>query len=188
MTPLVPTGRTWSSSHVVPFVSFQRSLNNRETSQTLIYFTFSQDRKRLLCSRRSAWHSYLMFGSPRVSASGPVNLSCFGLSLSDFTCRFDIYLKITIKSKSKSKAILVTGRGGRWDCETIMIPYFLDSRLTDGGEVVSLTRRPRFTPRKIPPCQSFNVTSPGNAVCFKKRFTMVLQMLLCGECCENVYT
>jgi hypothetical protein len=30
------------------------------------------------------------------------------------------------------------------------LPYFLDSRLTDGGEVVSLTRRPPFTPRKIP--------------------------------------
>jgi hypothetical protein len=25
---------------------------------------------------------------------------------------------------------------------------FLDSRLTDGGEVVSLTRRPPFTPQK----------------------------------------
>jgi hypothetical protein len=34
----------------------------------------------------------------------------------------------------------------------------------------------------------FNVTSPGNARCFKKSFTTVLQMLLCGECYENVYT
>jgi hypothetical protein len=29
-------------------------------------------------------------------------------------------------------------------------PTFLYNRLTDGGEVVSLTRRPPFTPRKIP--------------------------------------
>jgi hypothetical protein len=29
-------------------------------------------------------------------------------------------------------------------------PHFLDNRLTDGGEVVSLMRRPPFTPRKIP--------------------------------------
>jgi hypothetical protein len=29
------------------------------------------------------------------------------------------------------------------------VPHFLDSRLTDGCEVVSLTRRPPFTPWKI---------------------------------------
>jgi hypothetical protein len=29
-------------------------------------------------------------------------------------------------------------------------PTFSDIRLTDGGKVVSLTRRPYFTPRKIP--------------------------------------
>jgi hypothetical protein len=28
------------------------------------------------------------------------------------------------------------------------IPHFLDNRLTDGGEVVSLIRRLRFTPQK----------------------------------------
>jgi hypothetical protein len=30
------------------------------------------------------------------------------------------------------------------------LPHFLYNRLTDGGEVVSLTRRPPFNPRKIP--------------------------------------
>jgi hypothetical protein len=39
----------------------------------------------------------------------------------------------------------VTGRGGPWGCETSSLPHFLDNRLTDGGEVVSLTRRPPFT-------------------------------------------
>jgi hypothetical protein len=29
------------------------------------------------------------------------------------------------------------------------LPHFLDNRFTDGGEFVSLTRRPLFTPRMI---------------------------------------
>jgi hypothetical protein len=33
----------------------------------------------------------------------------------------------------KSKAIPVTGSGGPWDCETLGLTYFLDSRLTDVG-------------------------------------------------------
>jgi hypothetical protein len=50
----------------------------------------------------------------------------------------------------KGKAIPVTGREGPEGCETSRLPHYLDNRLTDGGEVVSLTRRPPFTPRKIP--------------------------------------
>jgi hypothetical protein len=42
----------------------------------------------------------------------------------------------------KGKSILVIGLGGPKGCET--------SRLTDGGVVVSLTCRPRFTLIKIP--------------------------------------
>jgi hypothetical protein len=48
------------------------------------------------------------------------------------------------------KAIPVTGRAGPLGCETSRLPHFLDNRLTDGGEVVSLTNSPLFTPRKIP--------------------------------------
>jgi hypothetical protein len=48
-------------------------------------------------------------------------------------------------------AILVAGHDdGPYGCETSRIPHFLDNRLTDGGEVVNPTRRPPFTPRKIP--------------------------------------
>jgi hypothetical protein len=47
------------------------------------------------------------------------------------------------------KAIPVTGRGGPYGCETSRIPHFLDNRLTDGGKVVSLRRRPPFTPLGI---------------------------------------
>jgi hypothetical protein len=51
---------------------------------------------------------------------------------------------------SKGKAIPVTGHGGLQGCETSRPPHFLDNRLTDGGEVVSLSHLPAFTPRKIP--------------------------------------
>jgi hypothetical protein len=40
----------------------------------------------------------------------------------------------------KGKAIPVTGREGPQNCYTSRLPHFLDNRLTDGGEVVSLTR------------------------------------------------
>jgi hypothetical protein len=39
-------------------------------------------------------------------------------------------------------------RGGN-DCETSRLPHFPDNRLTDGGEVVSLTSRLPFVLRKI---------------------------------------
>jgi hypothetical protein len=40
----------------------------------------------------------------------------------------------------------VTGHGGPYGCETSRLPHFQDTRLTDGGEVVSLNRRPLFSP------------------------------------------
>jgi hypothetical protein len=46
-----------------------------------------------------------------------------------------------------SKTIPVTGRGGLWSSEMLRIVHCPDNRLTDGGWVVSLTRRPRFTGR-----------------------------------------
>jgi hypothetical protein len=53
-------------------------------------------------------------------------------------------------SESRRKVIPVTGHGSPHGCETSRLPHFLDSRLTDSGEVVSLARRPPVTPRKIP--------------------------------------
>jgi hypothetical protein len=35
-------------------------------------------------------------------------------------------------------------------CRKSRLPHFLDNRLTDGGEVVNLRRRPPFTHSKIP--------------------------------------
>jgi hypothetical protein len=46
------------------------------------------------------------------------------------------------------KAVPVTGRGGPQGCETSRLPHFLDNRLTDDGNVVSLTCRPPFTPQE----------------------------------------
>jgi hypothetical protein len=59
------------------------------------------------------------------------------------------YIKVyeSVISKGKGKAILVTGREGSQDCETLRFPHFLDNRLIDGGKVVRLTRRPPFTPQ-----------------------------------------
>jgi hypothetical protein len=54
------------------------------------------------------------------------------------------------KFLGRGKAIPVTGLGDPYGCETSRLPHFLDNRLTDGGKVVSLTRWPAFTPRKMP--------------------------------------
>jgi hypothetical protein len=59
-----------------------------------------------------------------------------------------MFLKVFLLKKGK--AILVAGCGGPSGCKTARLPHFLENRHTDGGEVVSLTRRPAFTPRKIP--------------------------------------
>jgi hypothetical protein len=52
------------------------------------------------------------------------------------------------KDIKKGKSIPVTGPEGPLGCETSRLPHFLDSRLTDGGEVVSLTRWPHLYPQE----------------------------------------
>jgi hypothetical protein len=47
----------------------------------------------------------------------------------------------------KSNAIPVTGRGGPCGCETSRISHFLDIRLADGGEAVSLAGH--FSPQEV---------------------------------------
>jgi hypothetical protein len=56
----------------------------------------------------------------------------------------------SIKAKKKAIFIPVTGRRGAWGFKTSRLLHFLDNRLTDGGEFVSLTRCPALTQRKIP--------------------------------------
>jgi hypothetical protein len=45
----------------------------------------------------------------------------------------------------------MTSRGCPWGCQPLRLPYFLANRLTDGGEVVSLT------------CQAIPVTGRGGS-------------------------
>jgi hypothetical protein len=52
--------------------------------------------------------------------------------------------------EDKRKAIPVTGRGSPKCCEMSRLLYFLENRLTGGGEAVSFTLRPSFSTRKIP--------------------------------------
>jgi hypothetical protein len=52
------------------------------------------------------------------------------------------------RNPNKGKAIPVTGHEGPYCCETSRLQHFLDNRLTDGGKVVSLKRRPPFTPQE----------------------------------------
>jgi hypothetical protein len=56
-----------------------------------------------------------------------------------------VRLSFSSLSVKKSKAIPVTGRGGSYGSETSRLPHYLDNRLTDGGKVVSLTRRLPYT-------------------------------------------
>jgi hypothetical protein len=61
-------------------------------------------------------------------------LLCHALSLS---CTFCSHTCVCITK--------VTGRGGLWGCKMLRIPPCLDSRLTDGGKIVSPTHQPHFT-------------------------------------------
>jgi hypothetical protein len=59
------------------------------------------------------------------------------------TCDTVIFQKISCAQPTyyKIKAISITGRGGLWVCDILWVPYCLDSRLKDCGEVVILTHR-----------------------------------------------
>jgi hypothetical protein len=48
----------------------------------------------------------------------------------------------------QGQAIPVTGHGGPFGCEMLRVSHYLESRLTDGGKVVSNMRRPPFTPQE----------------------------------------
>jgi hypothetical protein len=60
-----------------------------------------------------------------------------------------LQFKISKALLSKGKAIHVTGRGGPYGLRDVKAPTFsLENRLTGGGKVVSLMRRPHFTPQE----------------------------------------
>jgi hypothetical protein len=49
----------------------------------------------------------------------------------------------------EGKAACKTSRGGQETCETSRLLHFLDNRLTDGGEAVTLTRRRALPPGRV---------------------------------------
>jgi hypothetical protein len=59
-------------------------------------------------------------------------------------CRKNIPVRLARTVIKKGKAIPVTGHEVPQGCELSWLPHFLNNRLTDGGEVVSLTPRPAF--------------------------------------------
>jgi hypothetical protein len=90
------------------------------------------------------------------------HLSC--LSLPTYTsgnsaqaggrAEFNGYMSLPVDSVQSEttrvyKGIPLTGREGPYGCQTSRLPHFLDNQFTDGGEVVSVTRRSGFTSRKI---------------------------------------
>jgi hypothetical protein len=56
-----------------------------------------------------------------------------------------------VKGKAILQQAVETHRVG----ESLRLPHFLDNWFTNGGEVVSPTHWPMFTPRKIPGTHSF---------------------------------
>jgi hypothetical protein len=74
-----------------------------------------------------------------LSVSGKLSDMC----LASTSLRLDgIFLPIYVNVKWQSYPC-------NRPCETSSLPYFLDNRLTDCGEVVSLTSRPHFTPQEV---------------------------------------
>jgi hypothetical protein len=62
-----------------------------------------------------------------------IYVQMFKCSVSELVTCIDMYTDTVIPS---------TGRGGRCGSETPRLPHFLGSLFTDGGDAVSLTRRP----------------------------------------------
>jgi hypothetical protein len=66
------------------------------------------------------------------------------VALLDIPVAFRCDRTILYRVETKYKTIPVAARGGQYDCETSRLSHFLDSRLKDGGEVVSLTSQAIF--------------------------------------------
>jgi hypothetical protein len=72
--------------------------------------------------------------------------------------------KDNYKFRQKGKAVPLTGRGGPYDCETSRLPHFLDNRLTDGGEVISLMPSSALYAQNIPGIQKDSINKIQHGV------------------------
>jgi hypothetical protein len=104
-------------------------------------------RRKLTCSNRCTILAFPWKGSgkpqkPSVGIIGvPIGIrtECHpNTSRERFHYR-NIILYTLVQLVKKGKAIPVSDCEGPWGCETSRLPHFLDNRLTNGGEVVSLT-------------------------------------------------
>jgi hypothetical protein len=78
-------------------------------------------------------------------------LSIFNHAISQLLkTNFNIILFVTLNELLDNGKAILTGRGGPYGFETLMLPLFVDNRLTSCGQVVSLTLRPPLIPRYIP--------------------------------------
>jgi hypothetical protein len=57
---------------------------------------------------------------------------------------------VSVVPVKKCIANPITGCGGPWGSEMSRLPYFVENRLTDSGEIVNLTHLPSFTARRTP--------------------------------------
>jgi hypothetical protein len=78
---------------------------------------------------------------PKIDSYFLENMSHFHYKVQSVNYREVFSVVRTIRKN----AIPITGREGPLGCEMSRLPHFLDNRLTDDGEVVSLMRRPPFT-------------------------------------------
>jgi hypothetical protein len=105
--------------------------------------------RRVLANNRVIFNVYIRRDhGTMVSDPQPISKHCL------FSCSQSAVGNLTLLGSHccmvTGKSIPVTGRECPYGCETSRLPHFLDNRLTVGGDFVSLTRRPHFTPRKIP--------------------------------------
>jgi hypothetical protein len=68
-----------------------------------------------------------------------------------------------------------------------MIPHCLNNRFTDGGEIVSLTRRPRFAPQKHLLSESQGLVRLHILMYCILYFIIQLITILISQCIQNAY-
>jgi hypothetical protein len=119
----------------------QTSLDNMSKAEMLF---FGGGGGNLWKKNNSLWTGPGLFKSPFITciAYGLWNLASHCRRKSWFWVLGNKVLRGAFKN---GKTIPITDCGGPWVCETSGLPHFLESRLKDGGEVVSLTCRTPFT-------------------------------------------
>jgi hypothetical protein len=107
-------------------------------SNSMLHFTFLTLIIRRRCTFNDQPNSYVLVSLWTHQSSMPLCLASASWSTGAPPTSFP---------SAYNKAIPLTGRGGLQGCEMWRNPQCLDSRLTYGSEVVSLMRRPCFTPQ-----------------------------------------